>query len=222
MCYKCKVEYYSSTKKIGIPNSAAKLVDLQVIMLNKINQTERILLCYFFIIVSLKISNLNQSRVQRLREQCVGWIKKDWVHSMHTICWSSSSKIKDKIILIRCSEEDAKLHYFKLLLSLRLALCYAYQETHKSVSLEENLECQNAVHQTESELQSAPTPLPNDAAQLIARKEFVEDWLVGRLFGRLQSNGGMQNSHIFLPSCVQSLLTVELLYLLLATDFVVK
>lgn len=45
--------------------------------------------------------------------------------------------------------------------------------------------------QTESELQSAPTPLPNDAAELIARKEFVKDWLIGKLFGRLQSNGGM-------------------------------
>ena len=47
------------------------------------------------------------------------------------------------------------------------------------------------MHQTESELQSAPTPLPNDAAQLIASKELVEAWLIGRLFGRLQSNGGM-------------------------------
>lgn len=137
---------------------------------------------------------------------------------MHTVCWGSSSKIKDNIILIRCSEEDVKLRYFKLLLS-RLALCFIIQEIHKSVSLKENLECQNTVHQTESELQSAPTPLPNDAAQLIARKELVEDWLIGRLFGRFQLNDGMQNSHIFLPSCVQSLLTIELLYLLLATGF---
>lgn len=137
---------------------------------------------------------------------------------MHTVCWGSSSKIKDNIILIRCSEEDAKLRYFKLLLS-RLAFCFIIQEIHKSVSLKENLECQNTVHQTESELQSALTPLPNDAAQLIARKEHVEDWLIGRLFGRFQLNDGMQNSHIFLPSCVQSLLTIELLYLLLATGF---
>lgn len=47
------------------------------------------------------------------------------------------------------------------------------------------------MHQTESELQSAPTPLPSDAAQLIARKEHVEDWLIGRLFGRFQLNDGM-------------------------------
>lgn len=54
MCYKGKVEYYSSTKKNGIPNFAAKLIDLQVIMLSKITQTGRKILCYSFIFVSKK------------------------------------------------------------------------------------------------------------------------------------------------------------------------